>query len=439
MFRSILAGIVSLHLVGAASALAPASAAPVSLAGYADDPSYGWMPETPITLGGYQGTQEERAAALFSLLKSADGRPLEWRFIDRCCPFVGSGDGAWERATDLYVIRAPDGRWRRLFINMFLDAPAHIPTGLSGHRSAADRRNYDSAVIEQTNEARLSRLARLAEDGALLARRQVLEAAPDARMAGLAVDALIEAGMAAHEPSAYTAASMRYLSGRGIPEKESEPVRLLREAARLGDAQARSMMGLILLYDENGPPEPGEAFLWLRLAAEVGHADAQAMYGRAYLLGRHGVDMDVERGALYLSLASEQGHEAAQRTLDTVFGPAETIEGGAAAFEAFTRRLATWREAWTNSLVPSEQVYRTRIAALEGDADAMTELARRLFNGITTDRDFLEAYFFASLAERHGGRGELMASRYAELAELTDAERAEVARRVRDWRPEFYR
>jgi len=427
-------GLTLLVLVWAMSAAAQT----LTLSGYSGDPDYGYIPAKPITLGGFEGDEEARREALSKLLLSREGERMAWRFIDRCCPFHDSRDLTWETATDLYVVEAPGERPRRLFVNFFVEEPALIPIGLTGHRNAEERRAFDAANALQ-GPARLRALAETAKQGAILARRTLIQEDGAARAAGVDVRNLLIKGMAEYEPAAFMTVGVYGFSDNGPPGKNSVPVEMFRYAARYGSPEARELLGAILLSDHDGPPEPGEALMWLRLAAEDGAQNAQYRYGAAKFYGRYGLEKNVSLGGLFLSIAAERGSEQAQAALAALEALAEEREDGWERLEAFKASTARLRDAWRNALVPNEPTYRTEIAARDGDPAAMSEYARRLFNGVTTRADNVEAYFFARLAEAHGHDGLYPATRYAELGGLSDEQRAEVEARVQAWAPTFYR
>lgn len=430
--------LVSGLLLTIAALAAPAAAQPVTLAGYSVDPEYGWMPEKPITLGGFEGSEEERAAALFELLLERDGRPMAWRFVVRCCPTVNAQGEYGEKTTDLYFVQTPNGRWRRLFVNMTVDAPPQIPTSLTGHRSAEDRTDFERAD-RLSGDERLIALEGIAQEGNIIARRQLIREESEAHAAGVNVKAMLQEGMKAYEPDAFTRLAVHEFDRNPAISKDAPAVGTLRFAANLGMRSARQLLGMYLLTDEGGSRQPGEGLMWLRLAAEQGSALAQEVYGRALFLGRYGVEIDLVRGMMFLQLAAEQGDADAQAEVKKMMDAIREIDPNGTALTRFEADVDAAIEDWWTSLIPTEPIYLTRIAALQGSPEAMDDLALRLYRGITVGPDDEDAYFFARLAEEHGYAVQFPAEFYAQDVGLTPAQRAAVEARVEAWEPLFYR
>ena len=88
------------------------------------------------------------------------------------------------------------------------------------------------------------------------------------------------------DANAQYALGFMYGTGRGVPEDDTEAVRLYRLAAEQGNVRAQFNLGYLYATGEGGPEDAAEAVRWYRLAAEQGHANAQSNLGGAYALGR---------------------------------------------------------------------------------------------------------------------------------------------------------
>ncbi len=91
----------------------------------------------------------------------------------------------------------------------------------------------------------------------------------------------------------------------------TENVRLYRQSAEHGDANAQLQLGRAYVSGSGVPQDPAEGIRWIRLAADQGHADAQNALASAYSLGR-GVLKDESEAARWLRRAAKQGHTTAQ-------------------------------------------------------------------------------------------------------------------------------
>ncbi len=127
-----------------------------------------------------------------------------------------------------------------------------------------------------------------------------------------------------------------YLSfqGYGLPKDATESVRLHREAAERGNADA--MFELYVLFSTGQGVEKDEAtaLRWCEKAAEAGQARAAYNLGAFYATGR-GVPQDPSRSVAWYERASEAGHGRASAMLGYMF----LVGEGIASDEARAQRL----------------------------------------------------------------------------------------------------
>ena len=92
-----------------------------------------------------------------------------------------------------------------------------------------------------------------------------------------------------------------------------EAYRLILPLAEKGNAEAQSMLGVMLMYSikDGVTQDYKEAFKWNKLAAEQGIADAQGMLGLMYGNG-YGVSQDYKESVKWYRLSAEQGNASAQ-------------------------------------------------------------------------------------------------------------------------------
>jgi TPR repeat protein len=101
-------------------------------------------------------------------------------------------------------------------------------------------------------------------------------------------------------------------------------VRLLRQLAEQGDAQAQYNLGL--MYDGHGVPQDYvESLKWYRMAAEQGHANAQLFLGLMYKKGK-GIPQDDAESVRWYRKAAEQGDANAQLFLGFAYGTGKGVQ-----------------------------------------------------------------------------------------------------------------
>ena len=125
----------------------------------------------------------------------------------------------------------------------------------------------------------------------------------------------------------------------GVPGGESAVVRMLREAAERGDADAQYMLGYMYAHGDGVPEDDAEAVRWLRLAAEQGITEAHTALGLSYARGE-GVPEDPVTGYAWLTIAAEQGESSAKvgrGLLNGVLTEAQIAEARIRAREYKTR------------------------------------------------------------------------------------------------------
>ncbi|TLX59528.1 sel1 repeat family protein [Stutzerimonas nosocomialis] len=95
--------------------------------------------------------------------------------------------------------------------------------------------------------------------------------------------------------------------GRGFGAR-NEGIRLLRLAAKAGDAKAAYQMGAISLSeDASHGPDAAEAANWWALAAQAGHPLAATRLAQLYRAGGHGLKADPEQARRYEACAAKLG------------------------------------------------------------------------------------------------------------------------------------
>jgi uncharacterized protein len=93
---------------------------------------------------------------------------------------------------------------------------------------------------------------------------------------------------------------------------------LMREAAELGNTDAMSVLGSMLLLGRGVKENGKEAEQWLTRAVDAGNAQAVSVLGMAYATGKAGCPRDRSRGRVLLTQAAEAGDEQSARMLEAM-------------------------------------------------------------------------------------------------------------------------
>lgn len=164
------------------------------------------------------------------------------------------------------------------------------------------------------------------------------------RAARRALEQAVEAG---------NARAMTMLAVRNEYKSEGssdETERLWREAARLGDAAANSVLASRDLKNATQPAQRSNAISRLRHAAETGSAEAAFNLGKAYATG-NGVDRNAVDAAHWYRIASDAGHAAAQ-----VAYAGALVAGDGVAKDLLQGRLWLWRALMQDSMAAAVSI-----------------------------------------------------------------------------------
>jgi hypothetical protein len=284
------------------------------------------------------------------------------------------------------------------------------------------------------SDADISRLAQEAARGSEAARQTV------ERLAGEG------ATLAEH------AMGLMYLSGKGMPQSESQSVAWFLRAARKGHVESAHNLGVIHERSGGAARDPHEARRWYRQAAEAGFARSQANLGRLlaegiggpadlpgarrwiekaaeqdephgrYLLGmftlegRAGIDKDASKAARLIGLAAEAGDRDAQYRLALLRGSGVGAEKSDPIALEWLRKAAAQRHPdaeYLLGVVHATGRYGVerddrlaavwlRRAARQGHLDAQVSLGLAYAEGRGVSRDASEAYGWLLEAARRG-------------------------------------
>jgi len=113
---------------------------------------------------------------------------------------------------------------------------------------------------------------------------------------------------------ALVAEAKRLYDGKGMSDGNIRALKLFRQAAEAGHAEAQYWVGLCFDSGQGVPQDYAEAANWYRKAAELGYAEAQSNLGRCYNDGK-GVPQDYAESVRWIRKAAEKGIVNAQANL----------------------------------------------------------------------------------------------------------------------------
>ena len=200
--------------------------------------------------------------------------------------------------------------------------------------------------------------------------------------------------------------------------RAADPVHARSQANIAAMARAQYRIALLYATGRGVARNDAEAVRWLTLAAGNGLAEAQGDLGFMYLNGR-GVARDDAEAVRWIRPAADQGYGPAQRYLAMLYR-----DGRAVAPD------------------PEEALRWYRLAADQGEPLAQYDLGAMYGDGSGGRQDDASAYVWLSLAASRlsGDERERAARLRDEIGRrMSDGQRAEAARRARDWKPVFER
>ena len=108
-----------------------------------------------------------------------------------------------------------------------------------------------------------------------------------------------------------------YIYGEGTRKNRKEGLRLIKEAAELGNVNAQKALGEWHFNGSHVKKDLGKAFHWVEKAAKQGDADAQNIVSALYLEGV-GVKQNTKKAVEWAKKAAKQGHELAINALKSL-------------------------------------------------------------------------------------------------------------------------
>lgn len=204
-------------------------------------------------------------------------------------------------------------------------------------------------------------------------------------------------------------------------------IRWLRRAAALG-MRSEGRLGALYFDRHRDADDDREAAWWLRQAAADGDPDAEYRLGRLALDGR-GMARDPAVAAAWLAKSANQGVPAARGWLGALYRQGTGVPRDPRRAAAWLRKAATAAPGQQGEAQTAN--YPVTIDP-RGDRGAQLELARLLLSGELPDADPIEAQQWLLVAGTLGNE-DARALAASNAPALTEAQRAEAARRAEAW------
>lgn len=190
-----------------------------------------------------------------------------------------------------------------------------------------------------------------------------------------------------------------------------EAMKWWQKAASQGDKDALINIGRFYRLGRGVKQDDREAVLWYRKAADQGYYRGESLLGWHYRQGK-GVPQNDEEAAKWFRLAAEQNDDTAQADLGLMY------ETGKGVKQDYAEAAQWYRKS-------SEL----------NDQDALRGLGRIYASGgYGLNQDWLESYFWWSLAAKSSGK-EALANREAAGKHLTPEQLVTMNQRVEEWKP----
>ncbi|WP_075216013.1 caspase family protein [Mongoliimonas terrestris] len=252
--------------------------------------------------------------------------------------------------------------------------------------------------------------------------------------------------------AAYANLAYMWMTGRGRPADMAAAVPFLRQGANLGNPRCRTDLGFAFLQGLGVEKSTEEALLWLRLASAGGWPNSMDILATMYLSG-WGVEKD-EAAAIDLFQAAAfvgntnamsslgnrhlDGRGVAKDPARARFWFEKAIAAGNAFAPYFLGRMV--RDGVGVKKDPAKAFALFTLSAERGFGEARLRLGDLHAEGLGTKRNRVEAAFNYALTDRQSFEHPVKQAfvdeakeKFAKIsAKLSDAEKAEVARRVEE-------
>jgi uncharacterized protein len=196
-----------------------------------------------------------------------------------------------------------------------------------------------------------------------------------------------------------------YERGRLVPKDRELAESWFSKSAEAGYAPSERALGLLYWHTD-----PAKAAMWLQQAARKGDAEAQFDLGNFYEQGVLGT-INHTQALSWIQESAKQGHPDAQVSLGQMYEDGEGVLQNYAVAAKWYRKAAE------------------HVPNLGGAGQGRNNLGLLYLNGLGVPKDFVQAYFWFSLAN-----SEPSASASYAKAHMNQREIAKAERMANDWK-----
>ena len=178
----------------------------------------------------------------------------------------------------------------------------------------------------------------------------------------------------------------------------AEALKWYRKGADIGDVASQTHLAEMYLDGVGVEQNLAEALRWYEPSAANGYSLSEYKIGLIYLRGDQHVRRDPERAITWFRKAAENGFARAQNDLGWAYETGEGVSGSAGCARPVDagQRSSTVRSRTCGDYQKAEFWYRR--AAEQGWAQAQVNLGRLLENGLGTERNEEDAFYWYRLA-----------------------------------------
>lgn len=179
-----------------------------------------------------------------------------------------------------------------------------------------------------------------------------------------------------HLPAINQLADLLRKGGEGVPADHPEALRLSRQAAALGNAEAMTEVAGMLRRGEGVAKDVQEAFRLYQAAAEKGYAYAKLMTGWMLKYGELG-EPDYAEAKRWFELAAQDKTETAMRELGSLYYEGKGVAKDMALAFLWFERAAREGDGWCQDAVGSMLASGLGVEKDEAEAVTWFELAAK--------------------------------------------------------------
>jgi TPR repeat protein len=221
-----------------------------------------------------------------------------------------------------------------------------------------------------------------------------------------------------------------YNSGDGVPQDYTQAAIWYHKAAEQGNLYAQYNLGISYYKGQGVPQDYVQSVICFRKAADHGIAEAQAYLGWLYALGQ-GVKKSYVEAAIWDRKAADQGDSFAQKNLADLYDNGGLLKVVHDPERPGREKVVMDEDGGPFLKDKALAAIWYRKAADQGDAGAQNDLGLLYDLGHGVPQDYVEAYFWYSLASAKSA--DYTGNRDGAASHLSSAILLKTQERARKW------